>query len=116
MRSRIGPDTRDAYRRRAIGGQVQRSPRPTKLPHGHGFAAVTSWNRAGNRTVAWERAMTTSPCSSGWRSASSAPGLNSGTSSRKSTPWWASEAAPGRGIREPPPTSELTVAVWCGCP
>ena len=58
--------------------------------------------------------MTSSPCSSGWRSASSAAGANSGASSRNSTPRWAREAAPGRGRPVPPPTSAVTVAVWCG--
>ena len=36
------------------------------------------------------RAITVSPLSSGWRSASSTCGVNSGSSSRKSTPRWAS--------------------------
>ena len=44
------------------------------------------------------------PVSSGSRSASSAARGNSGSSSRNSTPPWASEISPGRG-GEPPPTS-----------
>ena len=39
--------------------------------------------------------MTTSPDSSGWRRVCSTEPLNSGASSRKSTPWWAREIAPG---------------------
>ena len=44
------------------------------------------------------------PDSSGWRRASSAAGLNSGASSRKSTPCAARAAAPGRMSPLPPPT------------
>ncbi len=36
------------------------------------------------------------PSSSGWRSTSSTCRRNSGSSSRKSTPWWAIESSPGR--------------------
>ena len=53
------------------------------------------------------------PVSSGSRSASSAARGNSGSSSRNSTPWCASEISPGRG-GEPPPTSATALAVWCG--
>ncbi len=47
IRSRIGPDTRDAYRRTAIGGQRQLAPGVPAMPHGHGFAASTNWKLAG---------------------------------------------------------------------
>ena len=53
------------------------------------------------------------PLSSGSRSTSSTWRLNSGSSSRKSTPWCASEISPGRG-GDPPPTSATAEAVWCG--
>ena len=53
------------------------------------------------------------PVSSGSRSASSAARGNSGSSSRNSTPWCASEISPGRG-GEPPPTSAADDALWCG--
>ena len=53
------------------------------------------------------------PLSSGSRSASRAARGNSGSSSRKSTPPWASEISPGRG-GEPPPTSATALAEWCG--
>ena len=53
------------------------------------------------------------PFSSGSRSASRALRANSGNSSKNSTPWWASDMAPGRG-GEPPPTSATALAVWCG--
>ncbi len=57
--------------------------------------------------------MVTSPSSSGWRSASRTWRRNSGSSSRKSTPWCASETSPGRGMLVPPtrPASEME---WCG--
>jgi hypothetical protein len=54
------------------------------------------------------------PDSSGSRSASSTRRSNSGSSSRNSTPPWASEISPGRGgvsRRRPAPAAE---AVWCG--
>ena len=50
------------------------------------------------------------PVSSGSRSASSAGRGNSGSSSRKSSPPWASEISPGRG-GDPPPTSATADAV-----
>ena len=53
------------------------------------------------------------PFSSGSRRASSALRGNSGSSSRNSTPPWASEISPGRG-GEPPPTSATALAEWCG--
>ena len=71
-------------------------------------------NLAGNLVVTPERATTTSPASSGWRSASSTSLANSGASSRNSTPRCASEADPGRMIPLPPPTIAALVAVWCG--
>ena len=55
-------------------------------PHGQGFIAATSCTRAGRRTEPRARTSTTSPLSSGWRSASSTLRENSGSSSRKSTP------------------------------
>ncbi|KAF1021333.1 MAG: hypothetical protein GAK30_01954 [Paracidovorax wautersii] len=53
------------------------------------------------------------PFSSGSRRASSAERGNSGSSSRNSTPLWASETSPGRGGL-PPPTMATALAVWCG--
>ncbi len=53
------------------------------------------------------------PDSSGSRSTSSTRRSNSVNSSRNSTPWWASEISPGRGL-PPPPTIAGPDAVWCG--
>lgn len=79
-----------------VGSSADKATRP------HGFMAATNWKRAGYRTWALARATVTSPVSSGWRSESSACGVNSGSSSRNSTPLWASEASPGRARRPPP--------------
>ena len=51
--------------------------------------------------------------SSGWRSTSSTLRPNSGSSSRNSTPLWASDTSPGMGDC-PPPISATCDAVWCG--
>ena len=61
--------------------------------------------------AARERA--TRPDSSGSRRASSTLRLNSGSSSRNSTPLWASDISPGRGSL-PPPTNATLEAEWCG--
>ena len=55
--------------------------------------------RVGKTITRWPRTIVTWPSSSGWRSASSAGRANSDSSSRKSTPWWASVASPGCGER-----------------
>src|ERR687897_1907325 len=68
--------------------------------------------RAGYVSVAATREIVTCPSSRGWRKASSAVRLNSGNSSRKSTPWCASDTSPGRGLL-PPPASLEVVTVWC---
>lgn len=88
----------------------ERGNRATKL---QGFIAAISWKRAGNCACRAAREIVMRPVSSGSRSASSAGRGNSGSSSRKSTPWWASEISPGRG-GEPPPTSATALALWCG--
>ena len=71
-------------------------PGPADFAHGHGLAARTRVNRAGKTACVPARAITTSPDSSGWRSASRTSRWNSGASSRKRIPWWARLAAPGR--------------------
>src|SRR5262249_38116936 len=68
----------------------------------------------GNVAITPNLATTTSPASSGCRSASSTSLANSGASSRNRTPRWASDAEPGRIIPLPPPTIAALVAVWCG--
>ena len=113
-RSSSGPDSLARYLRRTAGVQAQAACRPGPLAHGHGLAASTSVKRAGKRAVTPDRATTTSPDSSGWRSASSTSRPNSGASSRNRQPRWAREAAPGRITPLPPPTIAALVAVWCG--
>lgn len=56
-----------------------------------------SWNRAGYCTLRAARAMRMWPDSSGSRRVSSALRFHSGSSSRKRTPWWASDISPGQG-------------------
>ncbi len=69
--------------------------------------------RAGYSTVNCARLMVMAPSSSGWRRTSSAPRLNSGSSSRKRTPWCAIEISPGCG-GAPPPHNPASEMVWCG--
>lgn len=59
------------------------------------------------------RATVTSPVSSGVLSESSACGLNSGSSSRNSTPLWASDTSPGLALI-PPPVRAAMEAEWWG--
>ncbi len=75
---------------RAAGAEVHRR-RPAESAPGNTARPAT-------------RATVTTPSSSGCRSASSAGRGNSGNSSRKSTPWCARLASPGRGADAPPPT------------
>ena len=59
------------------------------------------------------RLIVTFPSSSGWRSTSRVLRLNSGISSRKSTPLCAMLISPGCGGL-PPPTSPASLTEWCG--
>src|SRR5580704_15236390 len=111
-RSSSGPEIRPRYRRRMAGLQLQPSAGPAIFAHGHGFAARTKVNLAGNRVMTPNLATTTSPASSGCRSASSTSLANSGASSRNRTPRWASDAEPGTIMPLPPPTIAALVAVW----
>ena len=69
--------------------------------------------RAGHTTVPLARLTEIKPSSIGSRKASSTQRLNSGSSSRKSTPLCARLASPGKS-REPPPTSDTIEALWWG--
>ena len=68
-------------------------------PHGHGLAAAKSWNSAGNvsalraREIVTPRPRAAGAAPRGWSAE------NSPSSSRKSTPRWASVISPGRGGR-----------------
>jgi len=53
---------------------------------------------AGKVRVPWARLMVTTLSSMGWRITSRTRVPNSGTSSRKSTPWWARLISPGRVV------------------
>ena len=110
MRSSSGPERRRWWRARSAAVQRHAS---SPMPHGHGFEAATSMKRVGNATTCWPRTIVTCPSSSGWRSASRLERTNSDSSSRNSTPWWASVASPGSGC-DPPPTRPEAEIVWCG--
>ena len=68
---------------------------------------------AGYSTLYFARETVTLFSSSGCRSTSSTLRPNSGSSSRNSTPLWASDTSPGRGDC-PPPISAACEIVWCG--
>ena len=97
--------------RRSVAGSARgratgsRTPDPScpANPHGHGFIAATSWNRAGKIVARPTRETATLPSSIGWRSASRTSRPNSGSSSRNRTPWSARVISPG-DMFGPPPT------------
>ena len=96
-----------------MGVQWHSRERSLKYPQGQGFMAATSMKRAGKLSDMAARAMVTVPSSSGCRITSKTLRGNSGNSSRNSTPLWASDTSPGRGIM-PPPISPASEMVWCG--
>ena len=73
--------------------------------------AAINWNCAGNSAWCLARDNVMCPFSKGSRKASSASLENSGSSSKNSKPWCASEISPGRG-GAPPPTKAALVALW----
>ena len=98
--------------------QVARNILPEAMEVGAAHRGTGSWPRPGRSwpgrwSSARAREMVTRPSSSGWRSTSRLRRLNSGSSSRNRTPWWASEISPGAGGL-PPPTMPASLMVWCG--
>lgn len=90
--------------------QVHSRSSSPKYPQGHGLLAATSTKRAGKVTLPSARVSITDPLSMGWRIPCKTELLNSASSSKKSTPWWARDTSPGRrGL--PPPTSPANVAL-----
>ena len=85
------------------------SPRP----QGQGLAAASRRKRAGSVRREPPRQIATSPASRAVPSASRASRRNSGSSSRKRTPWWAIVASPGR-VGVPPPSRPAALIVWWG--
>src|SRR5262245_12440309 len=59
-----GPETRDAYRARALAPH-RHDPGPLSLPHGQGFIAATRMTFAGKTMLARARHTSTHPSSSG---------------------------------------------------
>src|SRR5271165_1407921 len=113
MRSSRGPEILLKYF--SIWGGVHEQARrgSDRYPQGQGFMAATRMKSAGNVELFIARLMVTFPSSSGWRRTSSVLRLNSGISSRKSTPLWAIEIWPGWGGL-PPPTKPASLTEWWG--
>ena len=110
MRSSSGPERRRSWRARSAA--VQRQP-ASPIPHGHGFEAATSIARVGNVRTRWAAHDRDAPV---LERLAQRLELGAGTrcsSSRNSTPWWASVISPGFGV-EPPPTSPDAEIMWCG--
>ena len=84
-----------------------------KNPHGQGFIAATSIIELGYVSEPATREIVTLPSSNGWRNASITSRLNSGSSSKNSTPLCAKEISPGFGT-VPPPAIPATETVWWG--
>ena len=99
------------------GGNPPGSPSPLNrgglATKPQGFMAATSWKRAGKSAWRAAREMVMWPASRGSRSTSRALRSNSGSSSRKRTPWLAWLTSPGRGGL-PPPTRATPEAEWWG--
>ena len=85
-----------------------------RYPQGHGFSAAINMNSAGKVVEFRAREMVTTPSSSGCRITSSVRRLNSGNSSRKSTPLWLSEISPGVGVLPPPTTVAINAPATPG--
>src|SRR5579884_3744917 len=75
--------------------------------------AATNINSEGKVMLPAARDTVTFPSSSGWRITSKADLLNSGSSSRKSTPLCARLTSPGFG-KAPPPSNPMSLMVWWG--
>src|SRR5882724_13170554 len=113
MRSSNGPEIRLRYFFTSRGEQLQVFSGWPRWPQGQGFIAPTNISRAGNVTDIEARAIVTTPSSSGWRKTSRTWRRNSGNSSKKSTPLWASDTSPGIGTW-PPLISPASDMVWWG--
>jgi hypothetical protein len=74
------------------------------------LSEAISMKSAGNSVARSARLIDTVPSSSGCRRTSSVVRLNSGSSSRNSTPLWARLISPGAGV-EPPPTRPALLIV-----
>ncbi|OPY06194.1 MAG: hypothetical protein A4E67_01597 [Syntrophaceae bacterium PtaB.Bin038] len=109
MRSRSGPETLARYCLTCWALHRQLLRASARYPQGQGFMAATSMNRDGKVAVTTERVIVTCPSSRGCRRTSSTLRLNSGSSSRNSTPLCARLISPGFGVWPPPtsPASEI---------
>ena len=87
---------------------------PDGAVHGQGLAASTSWNRDGKRITPPNRAITTAPPFSGWRSASSPPPWNSGALFQEEDPAVRQRDRTQARVRGAATDQATTLAVWCG--
>ena len=103
IRSRSGPETRRRYRSGTPGGQLQARPPIRLRPHGHGFIAATSVNRAGNVVARPTRTTDTRPPPAAGAAPRARRARTRAARRSTSTPWSASVTSPGDS-RGPPPT------------
>ena len=96
---------------RSFSLQVHRSPFPYAYPHGHGFAAITSWNLAGYSVVPLDLETAICPDSNGSLSVCKTRGENSGASSINKTPQCARVMIPGLAKPAPPPIRDAAEEV-----
>ena len=109
--SENGPASRRLCASSCLRLQVHTRLSSHRYPHLHGFAAATIIVFDGNIISSILRLILTNPSSTGCLMASIAFESNSPSSSRNSTPPWASDSSPGRGFVPPPvrPTADI---VW----
>ena len=112
IRSSSGPLSLRRWRAMSVSLHRHRSWSPA-YPHGHGLVAAISMNRAGYTAECLALTIATRPSSSGWRRASRVGLANSESSSRNSTPRWASTTSPTHPLCAPP-TNPAVVIEWCG--
>ncbi len=108
------------HRRRRDQIQVQLQPilfpkYPRFPTQPHGFIEAISMNDAGKSILSLARDIDTLRSSIGCRITSSADRLNSGSSSRNSTPLCASDISPGCGIPPPPTKAASLVKLTYQC-
>ncbi len=85
--------------------------RENRIGRGWQRPQTGSWRGRSRSNAPWPRSRSRS--SSGCRRPSSTSRRNSVSSSRKSTPLWASDTSPGWGL-VPPPINAADEVVWCG--
>ncbi len=113
MRSISGPETRPGRSAGSAGPCRMRLGRGRRRRSGRGSSPrpAAPWPDSGHGRWRGRRSPRRSPAAGAGESRAWA--LNSGSSSRNSTPLWASETSPGL-TRRPPPVRAAMLAEWCG--